>query len=94
MQENDLFKAEFILITDSGDEDEAAAASINIQRPSNGYGPISAQLLATSHVSPGPETRKPSDGHLPGAGLSHSTTDQQKQQVTYFLFFFFFCLSS
>ncbi|KAM9195348.1 muscular LMNA-interacting protein isoform 10-T10 [Mergus octosetaceus] len=80
MQENDLFKAEFILITDSGDEDEAAAASINIQRPSNGYGPISAQLLATSHVSPGPETRKPSDGHLPGAGLSHSTTDQQKQQ--------------
>ncbi|KAM9195341.1 muscular LMNA-interacting protein isoform 3-T3 [Mergus octosetaceus] len=81
MQENDLFKAEFILITDSGDEDEAAAASINIQRPSNGYGPISAQLLATSHVSPGPETRKPSDGHLPGAGLSHSTTDQQKQQL-------------
>uniref|UniRef100_A0A8B9B8R8 Muscular LMNA interacting protein n=1 Tax=Anser brachyrhynchus TaxID=132585 RepID=A0A8B9B8R8_9AVES len=80
MQENDLFKAEFILITDSGDEDEAAAASINIQRPSNGYGPISAQLLATSHISPGTETRKPGDGHLPGAGLSHSTADQQKQQ--------------
>uniref|UniRef100_A0A8B9E3L4 Muscular LMNA interacting protein n=1 Tax=Anser cygnoides TaxID=8845 RepID=A0A8B9E3L4_ANSCY len=81
MQENDLFKAEFILITDSGDEDEAAAASINIQRPSNGYGPISAQLLATSHISPGTETRKPGDGHLPGAGLSHSTADQQKQQT-------------
>lgn len=81
MQENDLFKAEFILITDSGDEDEAAAASINIQRPSNGYGPISAQLLATSHISPGTETRKPGDGHLPGAGLSHSTADQQKQQA-------------
>ncbi|XP_066850893.1 muscular LMNA-interacting protein isoform X2 [Anser cygnoides] len=81
MQENDLFKAEFILITDSGDEDEAAAASINIQRPSNGYGPISAQLLATSHISPGTETRKPGDGHLPGAGLSHSTADQQKQQL-------------
>ncbi|XP_040406819.1 muscular LMNA-interacting protein [Cygnus olor] len=81
MQENDLFKAEFILITDSGDEDEAAATSINIQRPSNGYGPISAQLLATSHISPGTETRKPGDGHLPGAGLSHSTADQQKQQL-------------
>eukprot|EP00076_Gallus_gallus_P039434 XP_025004972.1 muscular LMNA-interacting protein isoform X3 [Gallus gallus] len=81
MQENDLFKAEFILITDSGDEDEAGAASINAQRPSNGFGPISAQLLATSHVSPGMESRKPpSDGHLPSATLSHSTADQQNQQ--------------
>lgn len=84
MQENDLFKAEFILITDSGDEDEAGAASINAQRSSNGYGPISAQLLATSHVSPGMESRKPpSDGHLPSATLSHSAADQQNQQVTY-----------
>ncbi|XP_040522400.1 muscular LMNA-interacting protein isoform X7 [Gallus gallus] len=82
MQENDLFKAEFILITDSGDEDEAGAASINAQRPSNGFGPISAQLLATSHVSPGMESRKPpSDGHLPSATLSHSTADQQNQQL-------------
>uniref|UniRef100_A0A8C2T5U7 Muscular LMNA interacting protein n=3 Tax=Coturnix japonica TaxID=93934 RepID=A0A8C2T5U7_COTJA len=82
MQENDLFKAEFILITDSGDEDEAGAASINAQRPSNGYGPISAQLLATSHVPPGMESRKPpSDGHLPSATLSHSTADQQNQQL-------------
>ncbi|XP_052532648.1 muscular LMNA-interacting protein isoform X3 [Tympanuchus pallidicinctus] len=82
MQENDLFKAEFILITDSGDEDEAGAASINAQRSSNGYGPISAQLLATSHVSPGMESRKPpSDGHLPSATLSHSTADQQNQQL-------------
>eukprot|EP00076_Gallus_gallus_P039436 XP_025004974.1 muscular LMNA-interacting protein isoform X5 [Gallus gallus] len=82
MQENDLFKAEFILITDSGDEDEAGAASINAQRPSNGFGPISAQLLATSHVSPGMESRKPpSDGHLPSATLSHSTADQQNQQA-------------
>uniref|UniRef100_G1NMB7 Uncharacterized protein n=2 Tax=Meleagris gallopavo TaxID=9103 RepID=G1NMB7_MELGA len=82
MQENDLFKAEFILITDSGDEDEAGAASINAQRPSNGYGPISAQLLATSHISPGMESRKPpSDGHLPSATLSHSTADQQNQQL-------------
>ncbi|XP_029893362.1 muscular LMNA-interacting protein isoform X7 [Aquila chrysaetos chrysaetos] len=82
MQENDLFKAEFILITDSGDEDEAAAASSNAHRPSNGYGPISAQLLATSHVSPGTGAgRPPGDGHVPGAALSHSTADPQKQQA-------------
>ncbi|NXK02729.1 MLIP protein, partial [Herpetotheres cachinnans] len=80
MQENDLFKAEFILITDSGDEDEVAAASNNVHRPSNGYGPISAQLLATSHVSPGTGAGKPGDGQVPGATLSHSTADLQKHQ--------------
>ncbi|NXQ95160.1 MLIP protein, partial [Sagittarius serpentarius] len=81
MQENDLFKAEFILITDSGDEDEVAAASNNVHRPSNGYGSISAQLLATSHISPGTGAgRPPGDGHVPGAELSHSTTDPQKHQ--------------
>ncbi|XP_039425827.1 muscular LMNA-interacting protein isoform X3 [Corvus cornix cornix] len=81
MQENDLFKAEFILITDSGDEDEVAAASNNVHQPSNGYGPISAQLLTTSHVSPGTGAGKPpGDGHLPGAALSHGTTDPQKHQ--------------
>ncbi|XP_039913831.1 muscular LMNA-interacting protein isoform X7 [Hirundo rustica] len=81
MQENDLFKAEFILITDSGDEDEVAAASNNVHQPSNGYSPISAQLLTTSHVSPGTGTGKPTgDGHLPGVALSHSTTDPQKHQ--------------
>ncbi|NXP49484.1 MLIP protein, partial [Heliornis fulica] len=81
MQENDLFKAEFILITDSGDEDEVAAASNSVNRPSNGYGPISAQLLATSHTSPGTGTGKsPGDGHFPGAALSHSTADPQKHQ--------------
>ncbi|XP_064506404.1 muscular LMNA-interacting protein isoform X7 [Pseudopipra pipra] len=81
MQENDLFKAEFILITDSGDEDEVTAASNNVHRPSNGYGPISAQLLTTSHVSSGTGAGKPpGDGHLPGAVLSHSTTDPQKHQ--------------
>uniref|UniRef100_A0A8C9NB49 Muscular LMNA interacting protein n=1 Tax=Serinus canaria TaxID=9135 RepID=A0A8C9NB49_SERCA len=65
MQENDLFKAEFILITDSGDEDEVAAASSNVHQPSNGYSPISAQLLTTSHVSPGTEAGKPpGDGSL------------------------------
>ncbi|XP_071597815.1 muscular LMNA-interacting protein isoform X4 [Heliangelus exortis] len=82
MQENDLFKAEFILITDSGDEDEVAAASNNIQRPSNGYSPISAQLLDTSHISPGTGAGKPpGDGHIPGAALSHSTADPQKHQL-------------
>uniref|UniRef100_A0A8C3JFD2 Muscular LMNA interacting protein n=1 Tax=Calidris pygmaea TaxID=425635 RepID=A0A8C3JFD2_9CHAR len=82
MQENDLFKAEFILITDSGDEDEIAAASNDVHRPSNGYGPISAQLLATTHVSPGPGAGKPTgDGHVPGAGLSHSAADPQKHQL-------------
>ncbi|XP_009985544.1 PREDICTED: muscular LMNA-interacting protein [Tauraco erythrolophus] len=81
MQENDLFKAEFILITDSGDEDEVAAASNSVHRPSNGYGPISAQLLATSHVSPGTGAGKPpGNGHVPGAALSHSTADLQKHQ--------------
>ncbi|KAM7062114.1 muscular LMNA-interacting protein isoform 3-T3 [Acridotheres tristis] len=82
MQENDLFKAEFILITDSGDEDEVAAASNNAPQPSNGYSPISAQLLTTSHVSPGTGAGKPpGDGHLPGVALSHSTTDPQKHQL-------------
>ncbi|XP_010178764.1 PREDICTED: muscular LMNA-interacting protein-like, partial [Mesitornis unicolor] len=81
MQENDLFKAEFILITDSGDEDEVAAASNNVHQTSNGYSPISAQLLAMSHVSPGTGAGKPpGDGHVPGAVLSHSTADPQKHQ--------------
>ncbi|XP_062344528.1 muscular LMNA-interacting protein [Cinclus cinclus] len=80
--QNDLFKAEFILITDSGDEDEVAAASSNTHQPSNGYSPISAQLLTTSHVSPGTGAGKPpGDGHLPGVALSHSTTDPQKHQL-------------
>ncbi|NXI60702.1 MLIP protein, partial [Chloroceryle aenea] len=81
MQENDLFKAEFILITESGDEDEITTASDNAHRPSNGYGPISAQLLATSHVSPGTRAGKPpGNGQVPGAALSHSTADPQKHQ--------------
>ncbi|XP_062482159.1 muscular LMNA-interacting protein isoform X8 [Pezoporus occidentalis] len=81
MQENDLFKAEFILITDSGEEDEVAAASNNALRPSNGYGAVSAQLLATSHGSPGIGAWKPpGDEHIPGAALSHSTVDPQKHQ--------------
>ncbi|KAM6123404.1 muscular LMNA-interacting protein [Pterocles gutturalis] len=82
MQENDLFKAEFILITDSGDEDEVVAASNDTHRTPNGYGPISAQLLATSHVSPDSGAGKPpGDGHIPGAALSHSTADLQKRQL-------------
>ncbi|KFW97383.1 Muscular LMNA-interacting protein, partial [Phalacrocorax carbo] len=81
MQENDLFKAEFILITDSGDEDEVAAASNNVHLPSNGCGPISAQLLAMSHISPVTgEGKPPGNGHVPGAALSHTTADLQKHQ--------------
>ncbi|XP_009997570.1 PREDICTED: muscular LMNA-interacting protein [Chaetura pelagica] len=80
MQENDLFKAEFILITDSGDEDEVAATLKNVHQPSNGYDPISAQLLTTSHPSPGTGAGKPGEGHVPGAVLSHSTADLQKNQ--------------
>ncbi|XP_056342421.1 muscular LMNA-interacting protein isoform X2 [Oenanthe melanoleuca] len=83
MQENDLFKAEFILITDSGDEDEAAAASDSAQQPSNGYSPIRAQLLTTSHVSPGTGAgTPPGDGHLPGVALSHSTDPQKHQLIS------------
>nr|XP_013808684.1 PREDICTED: muscular LMNA-interacting protein [Apteryx mantelli mantelli] len=82
MQANDLFKAEFILITDSGEEDEVATASNSAQQAPNGYGPISAQLLAASHVSAGGEAKKPPvDLHGSSATPSHSTTDQQKQQL-------------
>uniref|UniRef100_A0A8C5T1A8 Muscular LMNA interacting protein n=1 Tax=Malurus cyaneus samueli TaxID=2593467 RepID=A0A8C5T1A8_9PASS len=82
MQENDLFKAEFILITDSGDEDEVSATSNNVHQPYNGYSPISAQLLTTSHVSPGTGTGKPpGDGNLAEAALPHSATDPQKPQL-------------
>ncbi|NXE50002.1 MLIP protein, partial [Casuarius casuarius] len=81
MQENDLFKAEFILITDSGEEDEVAIASNTAQQAPNGYGPISARLLAASHVSAGSEARKPpGDLHGSSATPFHSTTDHQKQQ--------------
>ncbi|XP_067150701.1 LOW QUALITY PROTEIN: muscular LMNA-interacting protein [Apteryx mantelli] len=82
MQANDLFKAEFILITDSGEEDEVATASNSAQQAPNGYGPISARLLAASHVSAGGEAKKPPvDLHGSSATPSHSTTDQQKQQL-------------
>uniref|UniRef100_A0A8B9QGC0 Muscular LMNA interacting protein n=1 Tax=Apteryx owenii TaxID=8824 RepID=A0A8B9QGC0_APTOW len=81
MQANDLFKAEFILITDSGEEDEVATASNSAQQAPNGYRPISARLLAASHVSAGGEAKKPPDDlHGSSATPSHSTTDQQKQQ--------------
>ncbi|NXN96055.1 MLIP protein, partial [Rhinopomastus cyanomelas] len=81
MQKNDLFKAEFILITDSGDEDEASTALNNVHWSSNGYGSISAQLLDMPNVSSGTTTGKPpGNGHVPSAAHSHSTADQQKHQ--------------
>ncbi|NXA40052.1 MLIP protein, partial [Eudromia elegans] len=79
MQENDLFKAEFILITDSGEEDEASAASHSTQQAPNGYGPISARLLAPSHVSAGGEARI-APGDLRGSSASHSSAQHPKQQ--------------
>ncbi|KAM8809943.1 muscular LMNA-interacting protein [Eudromia elegans] len=80
MQENDLFKAEFILITDSGEEDEASAASHSTQQAPNGYGPISARLLAPSHVSAGGEARI-APGDLHGSSASHSSAQHPKQQL-------------
>ncbi|NWX86420.1 MLIP protein, partial [Nothoprocta pentlandii] len=79
MQENDLFKAEFILITDSGEEDEVSAASHSAQQAPNGYGPVSARLLAPSHVSAGGEARR-TPGDLHGSSASHSTVQHHKQQ--------------
>ncbi|NXA54058.1 MLIP protein, partial [Nothocercus julius] len=79
MQENDLFKAEFILITDSGEEDEVSAASHSTRQAPNGYGPVSARLLAPSHVAASGEARRaPGDPH--GSSDSHSTAQNHKQQ--------------
>ncbi|XP_010215641.1 PREDICTED: muscular LMNA-interacting protein [Tinamus guttatus] len=79
MQENDLFKAEFILITDSGEEDEVSAASHSTQQAPNGYGPVSAQLLAPSHVSAGGEARR-APGDLHSSSACQSTAQNHRQQ--------------
>uniref|UniRef100_A0A674KHM9 Muscular LMNA interacting protein n=1 Tax=Terrapene triunguis TaxID=2587831 RepID=A0A674KHM9_9SAUR len=53
MQESDLFKAEFVFITDSDEGDEETISRNNVQQPSVGHGTGHArcQLLATSHIS-------------------------------------------
>uniref|UniRef100_A0A674KGZ4 Muscular LMNA interacting protein n=1 Tax=Terrapene triunguis TaxID=2587831 RepID=A0A674KGZ4_9SAUR len=70
MQESDLFKAEFVFITDSDEGDEETISRNNVQQPSVGHGTGHArcQLLATSHISSGGESSKPhGDLNLNGA---------------------------
>uniref|UniRef100_A0A8C3RP96 Muscular LMNA interacting protein n=1 Tax=Chelydra serpentina TaxID=8475 RepID=A0A8C3RP96_CHESE len=61
MQDSDLFKAEFVFITDSDEGDEEIVSRNNVQQPSVGHGTGQArcQLLATSHISSGGESSKP-----------------------------------
>ncbi|KAH1173023.1 muscular LMNA-interacting protein [Mauremys mutica] len=85
MQESDLFKAEFVFITDSDEGDEETVSRNNVQQPSVGHGTGHArcQLLATSHISSGSESSKPhGDLNVPEtqcAVLSHSATCSPKQ---------------
>nr|XP_008161978.1 muscular LMNA-interacting protein isoform X19 [Chrysemys picta bellii] len=85
MQESDLFKAEFVFITDSDEGDEETISRNNVQQPSVGHGTGHArcQLLATSHISSGGESSKPhGDLNVPEtqcAVLSHSATRSPKQ---------------
>uniref|UniRef100_A0A674KFB4 Muscular LMNA interacting protein n=1 Tax=Terrapene triunguis TaxID=2587831 RepID=A0A674KFB4_9SAUR len=84
MQESDLFKAEFVFITDSDEGDEETISRNNVQQPSVGHGTGHArcQLLATSHISSGGESSKPhGDLNVPEtqcAVLSHSATRSPK----------------
>ncbi|XP_067421578.1 muscular LMNA-interacting protein isoform X7 [Emydura macquarii macquarii] len=86
MQETDLFKAEFVFITDSDEGDEETISKNNVQQPSigPGNGHARCQLLATSHISPGGESSKPlSDLNVPEsqcAVLSPSATSRPKQR--------------
>ncbi|XP_019393088.1 PREDICTED: muscular LMNA-interacting protein isoform X2 [Crocodylus porosus] len=79
MQENDLFKAEFIFITDSGEEDEETIARNKVQPPSVGsYGHTIFQSSNTS-LDPTASNKPFSDMNAPrsqGAALSHSSTAQ------------------
>ncbi|XP_034622198.1 muscular LMNA-interacting protein isoform X1 [Trachemys scripta elegans] len=85
MQESDLFKAEFVFITDSDEGDEETISRNNVHQPSVGHGTGHArcQLLATSHISSGGESSKPhGDLNVPEtqcAVLSHSATRSPKQ---------------
>uniref|UniRef100_A0A8C8VLI9 Muscular LMNA interacting protein n=1 Tax=Pelusios castaneus TaxID=367368 RepID=A0A8C8VLI9_9SAUR len=75
MQESDLFKAEFIFITDSDEGDEEAISRNNVQQPAvcPGNGHARCQL---SRISTGGDSSKPlGDLNVPEsqrAGLSHS----------------------
>ncbi|KYO47149.1 muscular LMNA-interacting protein isoform C [Alligator mississippiensis] len=79
MQENDLFKAEFIFITDSGEEDEETIARNKVQPPSIGsYGHTIFQSSSTS-LDPTASNKPLSDMNVPrsqGAAFSHGATGQ------------------
>uniref|UniRef100_A0A8C8SB13 Muscular LMNA interacting protein n=1 Tax=Pelusios castaneus TaxID=367368 RepID=A0A8C8SB13_9SAUR len=83
MQESDLFKAEFIFITDSDEGDEEAISRNNVQQPAvcPGNGHARCQL---SRISTGGDSSKPlGDLNVPEsqrAGLSHSATSPPKQR--------------
>ncbi|XP_075779730.1 muscular LMNA-interacting protein isoform X3 [Pelodiscus sinensis] len=85
MQESDLFKAEFVFITDSDDGDEESVLQTNVKQPSIGLGTghVRCQLLATSHISSGEESSKPlGDLNVPGTQcsvLSDRDTGPSKQ---------------
>ncbi|XP_039388773.1 muscular LMNA-interacting protein isoform X9 [Mauremys reevesii] len=85
MQESDLFKAEFVFITDSDEGEEETVSRNDVQQPSVGHGTGHArcQLLATSRISSGGESSKPhGDLNVPEtqcAVLSHSATRSPKQ---------------
>uniref|UniRef100_A0A8C0FWT7 Muscular LMNA interacting protein n=1 Tax=Chelonoidis abingdonii TaxID=106734 RepID=A0A8C0FWT7_CHEAB len=89
MQESDLFKAEFVFITDSDEGDEETVSRNNVQQPSVGHGTGHArcQLLATSHISSGGESSKPHGdlnvSETQCAALSHSATRSPKQRQVY-----------
>ncbi|XP_043366315.1 muscular LMNA-interacting protein isoform X5 [Dermochelys coriacea] len=86
IQESDLFKAEFVFITDSDEGDEETVSRNSVQQPSVGHGTGHArcQLLATSHISSGGESSKPhGDLNVPEtqcAALSHSAARSPKQR--------------
>lgn len=86
MQESDLFKAEFVFITDSDEGDEETVSRNSVQQPSvgHGIGHVRCQLLATSHISSGGESSKPpGDLNVPEtqcAALSDSATRSPKQR--------------
>ncbi|KAM9154571.1 muscular LMNA-interacting protein [Pangshura tecta] len=85
MQESDLFKAEFVFITDSDEGDEETVSRNNVHQPSVGHGTGHArcQLLATSHISSCGESSKPhGDLSVPEtqcAALSYSAAHSPKQ---------------
>ncbi|XP_074847246.1 muscular LMNA-interacting protein isoform X5 [Carettochelys insculpta] len=86
MEDSDLFKAEFVFISDSDEGDEESICRNNVQQPSVGHstGHAKCQLLATSHICSGGESSKLL-GDLKSSGtqcsvLSQGATSPPKQQ--------------